>query len=41
MELVWRCLNCGEQWPDRGQPLPETCPGCGGPKLDFQLLSED
>ena len=41
MELVWRCLRCGELWPDRGEPLPDACPNCGAPKTEFELLQED
>ena len=41
LELVWRCLRCGEQWPNDGGLLPDTCPGCRAPKTDFELIRED
>jgi rubrerythrin len=41
VELMWRCLSCGELWPNDGKPLPDTCPSCGEPKTEFELLTED
>lgn len=41
MEIMWRCLVCGEMWPDLGQPLPDQCPNCGAPKTEFALVAED
>ncbi len=41
VELMWRCLGCGELWPNRGEPLPDTCRSCGAPKTEFELLLED
>ena len=40
LELVWRCLRCGEQWL-RGDAPPEACPSCGAPPEEFVLVSED
>jgi rubrerythrin len=41
VELMWRCLVCGELWPNIGDPLPDTCRNCGAPKTEFELLQED
>jgi len=41
LELVWRCLRCGELWPNRGEVLPDACRNCGAPKTEFELLQED
>lgn len=41
LELVWRCLQCGDLWPDRGEPLPDTCRNCAAPKTEFELIQED
>lgn len=41
LELVWRCLRCGEQWLNHGGPLPDLCPNCQAPKTDFELIRED
>lgn len=41
LTIVWRCLVCGNQWPDDGKPLPDKCPNCGAPKTEFVLLEED
>jgi rubrerythrin len=41
LEIMWRCLKCGEMWPDKGEPLPEKCPHCGAPKTEFELVQED
>lgn len=41
LEILWRCLQCGEQWHDRGEPLPDRCPGCGAPKTEFERVRED
>jgi len=40
LELVWRCLLCGEQWLRQDQPL-KACPNCGAPPEEFVLVSED
>ena len=40
LELVWRCLRCGELWL-RQDPPPEACPNCGAPPEEFVLVTED
>ena len=40
LELVWRCLRCGELWL-REDALPAACPNCGAPREEFVLVSED
>jgi rubrerythrin len=40
LELVWRCLRCGELWLRQEAP-PEACPNCGAPPEEFVLVSED
>jgi len=40
LELVWRCLRCGELWLRQDAPL-EACPACGAPPEEFVLVSED
>ena len=40
LELVWRCLHCGELWLREDAP-PEACPNCGAPPEEFVLVSED
>jgi rubrerythrin len=41
VELLWRCLSCGELWPNKAEPLPDICRNCGAPKTEFELLRED
>jgi rubrerythrin len=40
LELVWRCLRCGELW-SRQEAPPEACPSCGAPPEELVLVSED
>ena len=40
LELVWRCLLCGELWLRLDQP-PKACPNCGAPPEEFVLVTED
>jgi rubrerythrin len=40
LELVWRCLRCGELWVRQEQP-PESCPNCGAPPEELVLVTED
>ena len=40
LELVWRCLRCGELWL-RQDAAPEACPNCGAPPEEFVLVTED
>jgi len=40
LELVWRCLRCGELWLRQDQP-PKACPSCGAPPEEFVLVTED
>jgi rubrerythrin len=40
LELVWRCLRCGELWLRQDVP-PEACPNCGAPPEEFVLVTED
>ena len=40
LELVWRCLRCGELWLRRDAP-PEACPNCGAPPEELVLVTED
>ena len=42
LELVWRCLRCGELW--LRDPSAEglgACPNCGAPPEEFDLVTED
>jgi rubrerythrin len=40
VEIVWKCLRCGQLMPRSNQVL-EVCPSCGAPKTEFVLLDED
>jgi rubrerythrin len=40
LELVWRCLCCGELWLRQDAPH-EACPNCGAPREEFVLVTED
>ena len=40
LELVWRCLRCGELWLREDAPR-DACPSCGAPPEEFVLVSED
>jgi rubrerythrin len=40
VEILWKCLRCGELIP-RGPQPPAVCPACGAPKTEFVLLDED
>jgi rubrerythrin len=40
MELVWKCLKCGQLLP-RDQEPPERCPQCGAPETEFEAVIED
>jgi len=41
LELIWRCLNCGEHMVVEGETLPEVCPSCDAPKTEFERVRED
>jgi len=41
LELIWRCLNCGEHMVITGEILPNVCPFCGVPKTEFERVRED
>lgn len=41
LEIMWKCLVCGHMWPNAGDVLPDTCPNCGAPKTEFELVEED
>lgn len=41
LSIMWRCLKCGEMWPNLDQSLPDACPNCGAPKTEFELVQED
>ncbi len=41
LELIWRCLNCGEHLRIEGDILPSQCPSCGAPKTEFERVRED
>jgi rubrerythrin len=44
MELIWKCLKCGNLWPHREEDIdhpPEKCPSCGAPAQELELVEED
>lgn len=41
LELIWRCLRCGEHFQVDGEVLPVACPSCGAPKTEFEHVRED
>jgi hypothetical protein len=40
MTIVWRCMKCNHHF-KAGDELPESCPSCGAPRTEFQLVEED
>jgi rubrerythrin len=41
LELIWRCLICGEHMVITSELLPDVCPSCGALKTEFERVRED